>query len=175
MNAPPITPKRYTPAGQLSRAGADRELDPNTVRRMVEEGAKNARMAWAGTAYGRMRLEGNLSDRQFAACHKWAELRRDYEAAIGARARKSAMAALDRVSGAEPDPDSHLGEKISQAARRKIAEYERADATIRALGRVEYTDFRGIVEAAGERKWAMRTEAGNIRVCANALLHLWKM
>lgn len=174
MNAHPASPKHRWPSGDIIPA-KDKGFDPNTVRRMVEEAAKNARMAWAGTAYGRMRLEGNLSDRQFAACQKWAELRRDYLAAIDARSSKSAMTALDSVGGTAPDPDSELGEKIGQSARRKIAEYEKADLTIKALGGVEYTDFRGVVEAGPEKAWASYTEAGNIRVCANALVRLWKM
>lgn len=173
MNASSVSPRHRYPVGKL--IPEDKGYDPNTIRRMVENAARDARLAWAGTAYGRMRLEGNLSDRQFAACHKWAELRRDYEAAIGARGSKSAMAIIDASGGSEPDPDSELGNKIGQSARRKIAEYEKAEVVIKACGKVEYADFRGIVEAQGERAWAMFTEAGSVRMCANALVHHWRM
>lgn len=174
MNAHHVSPKHRYPSGDIIPA-KDKGLDPNTVRRMIDDAAKNARMAWAGTAYGRMRLEGNLSDRQFAACQKWAELRRDYEIAIGARQAKTAMATIDATGGTEPDPDSELGQKIGLSAQRKIAEYDKAEAVLKAQGQVEYADFRGIVEAGGDRPWAHYTEAGNIRICANALAQLWKM
>lgn len=174
MNAHPASPKPRYPSGDIIPA-KDRSLDPNTVRRIMDEAAKNVRMREFGTAYGRLRLEGQLSDRQFAACHKWAELRREYEIAVGARQAKSAMAVIDSAGGSEPDPDSELGNKIGQAAKRKRAEYEKADAVIFALGSAAYADFRNIVEAGHEKQFAMRAEAGNIRICANALAHFWKM
>lgn len=168
---------KRTPTGIPSRAAGVREtaVDPTTIRRLIEIAASDARREQWGTVYGRMLLEGKLTERQYAACKKWAERAADYRKALAAQEAKSSMYAIDPTGGASPDPDSEAGAKIAKRDRRIMAEYEAAKAMLeQVIGGVEFRDFIGAVEHVGTTDFPY-AEASAIRKCAAQLVNYWGM
>jgi hypothetical protein len=116
---------RREPNGRASRARR-LELEPLSspaeVRRLRDQALRGTQLAAWGTTLGWLYLDGKLTEAQFAAGNRWAQLTRDYEMAQQAP-RPPGTVQLERSHGVQLDPDSEDGRKEARRHRQALLEY----------------------------------------------------
>ena len=104
---PRKTLARREPNGKPQRH-RDSGPSPTEISRLRDAALAGMKDPIWGTQLGILHLSGKLTNSQLAAGKRWAELARDYSAAVGAP-RGPRSAALEASGGSAVDPDSARG------------------------------------------------------------------
>ena len=126
---------RY-PNGQPRRQ--EPGLPPAAVRRMIDAEVEEKRKAEWATSLGRLVLARKITETQYSAGKRWAELVEQYSIACQAPpAPRSAK--LERGNGKEADPDSLQGAKEARRHAQTIKAYVSASTILRLTGEANRT------------------------------------
>jgi hypothetical protein len=94
-----------------------------------------------GTPCGRMRLRGQLNERQFDACYWFDGLYERYLAAIGKARGIRTSTGERRDSGYDPDPSSEAGMEVSAKEAQAVAKYNAARVVAMGAGAADFKHF----------------------------------
>lgn len=99
------------------------DMSPATIRRIMTEAKRGAANPRLGSQLGRLYLHGQITEIEFRAGVRFAELRRRWRFIQGIRQPGAQSAKLGQVIGMPPDVDSERAEAVSLAeeASRAVA------------------------------------------------------
>jgi hypothetical protein len=153
--------------GRLQREPKDiskRDTSPASIRRIREAAFKAASDPLWGTEIGKLNLEGQIDDIQLEAGRKWSVAREAYDRAMGFK-RAKAMTFGAGAAGTPPDPDSEIGQEISQREERDISNYTRAENSLSCFGKLSLDAVNDLCIEDKPLEWVRRQYAGAGLTC----------
>jgi len=121
------------PNGRLSRADR-REFAPTRIRRVIDNAIDRCGDPLFGSMLGQLALRNHIEAYHVAAGQRYAGLRSKYHSAVGGPRIGAGIFSFGLRANA-PDPDTAVGQELSQTERDVIARMAKAEEVLSTLGR----------------------------------------
>lgn len=108
---------------------------PGQAKRLRDAALRRMEAPEWGTELGRLFLERKIAAEEFEAGKRYAQITRDYRAALGITALEIKNQAMDRARGNPPDADSDAGRILTKAEQAAVARMHATEMAVRGAGR----------------------------------------